>query len=58
MRFDSGIDIARSAATSWQEANSSYSSGFKSEHAVVVGILGVILLLMIARKRGWGSNSE
>jgi hypothetical protein len=58
MISDAGIGIVKSTSSGWQESVATSSTGFTSEHAVVIGVLGVVLLLMIARKRGWGSGLD
>ncbi|MBT4126339.1 MAG: hypothetical protein HOE43_08075 [Chloroflexi bacterium] len=55
---EAGIGIIKSTSSGWQESVAGSSTGFTPEHAVVLGVFGVILLLMIARKRGWGSRLD
>ena len=58
MKIDRIIDVPEALATGMQESSAKGSSGFTTEHAVVLGIIGVVILLMIARKRGWGPNID
>ena len=58
MLISSGIEILKSSTGDLQEAATSSSPGFTGERIVVLGVLGVVLLLMIARKRGWGPDVE
>ena len=58
MLIGSGIEILKSSTGDLQEAATSSSPGFTGEHVTVIGVLGAVLLLMIARKRGWGPDVE
>ena len=53
-----GDRVLESTSRGWQESVATNSPGFTVEHLVVLGIFVAISLLMIARKRGWGSKID